>query len=132
MCGCQYQHNRLSKGGDLVGVDSGFRRYDGKRVTKFFSELLGDDTSASVTPNGSHKNLGAGRQEKLCVDQPTLRFRYRTFQLLSSLNPLLNNRLNIGQGFSIGFSVSGATGQLRRLGNVGLIFLAPVNDDFVL
>lgn len=64
-------------------------------------------------------------------DEPTLRLWNGSTQFFCCLNPFLGNNYNILESFLVSCSVGSTSRQFRHLGNECLIFLAPVNNDFV-
>lgn len=59
-------------------------------------------------------------------------FRDGVAEFPGCLQPQVDGVLSVAQGFFLGVTVSGAAGELRHLGDVGFVFLAPVDDHFVL
>ncbi len=57
--------------------------------------------------------------------------RDRTPRFSGRFDPLLNDDLNMGQGFLMGRAISGAAGQLGHFRNEGLIFFAPVDNHLI-
>jgi hypothetical protein len=47
-------------------------------------------------------------------------------------NPQLNRLMGIGKGLFCGLSMGHTTGQFWHFGNKSIVFLAPIDDDFVL
>ena len=67
----------------------------------------------------------------LGVEEPAFGFRHRPFKFLGGFDPLLNDHFHICERLLVCLSVGGAAGQLWHFGDVGLVFLAPVDDNLV-
>jgi hypothetical protein len=70
-------------------------------------------------------------QVTLCESQASAGHRNRPPKFLGGLNPFLNYRFHVRQGFFVGLTIRGADGEFWNFGNEGLVCGTPVNDDFV-
>ena len=52
-------------------------------------------------------------------------------EFLRGFDPFTDDDFDVAKGFLIGLAVRSASGQFGDLGNEGLVFLTPVDDDFV-
>jgi len=80
-------------------------------------------------PRSFHNNLdvrgGSGK------NKPAFGSRDGATEIFGGLDPFVDDDFDVGQGFAVGLPVSGATGKFGHFGDECLIFLAPVNDDFI-
>ena len=78
-------------------------------------------------------NIGGSRPFKAALreQQSSLRLRNRTPKLFSRLDPLLDHDLDIGNRLLSGRPVGGASGEFRDFSDERLIFVAPVENNFV-
>ena len=59
------------------------------------------------------------------------RGRDGTAEFLGGFDPFLNDDLDVGESFLVGFSVGGTAGQLRDFGDKRFVRLTLIDDDLV-
>ena len=67
----------------------------------------------------------SGKQE------PAFGLRNRASEFPGGFQPLVDHSFDIGQRFLPGSAIGGAAGQFRYFGDEGVIFVAPIQNDFV-
>jgi hypothetical protein len=68
----------------------------------------------------------------LRVKESSFSFPVLAAHLSCRINPCLNDYFSVGQRFLIGFTISHATGKFWHLDDERLIFLTPIDYEFVL